>query len=83
VLRSPSDDLLGSTNIELQKKFSKPISMAELISLGSVACSNEIPQSLLLSIGDPNRREVSAPEQTRKLLGRDDRSSLDPPSSRE
>ena len=68
VLRAPRDDLLRPTNIELKEKFPEPIAMAKLVSLRCVTRSNEISQRLLLGVGNPHRREIAAPKQTRELL---------------
>jgi hypothetical protein len=72
VLRSPSDDFLWPTNIELKEKLSEPISVTKLVSFGGMTRSNKIPQSLLLGVGNPDRRQIAAAKEPRdpSLRGR-------------
>src|SRR5438105_2122755 len=69
VLRTPRQDLLRPADIELKEKLPEPIAMTKLVTLGSVARTNEVPQRLLLCIGDPDRREIPTPMKPRELFG--------------
>src|ERR1700722_10406016 len=68
VLGSPRRDFLRPTKAELKQEFPEPISMTKLVSLGGMTRSNQIPQGLLLGIGNPDRRQIATPKETRELL---------------
>ena len=44
-------------------------SLAKLVALRRVARPNEIPQGLLLGVGNPDCREIAAPKKARELFG--------------
>jgi hypothetical protein len=60
--------LLGAADSKLKEQLSEPVSVPKLVALGGVPCANQVPQRLLLDIRDPNRREIPAAKQARKLL---------------
>jgi hypothetical protein len=68
VPRSPRNDLLRPTNIELKEKLSEPISVTKLVSFGGMTRSNKIPQSLLLGVGNPDCGQVTTAKEPCELV---------------
>jgi len=50
-----------------QKELGQPVPRPQLVGLGIVACPDQVAQRLARLIGDPDRRQITTPQQAGEL----------------